>query len=285
MVKPHVREFRTLFEQEGLTLHVISQFQGFIWQYYREHGRIFPWRETQNPYHILVSEIMLQQTQTSRVVKKYKEFVAIFPDFLSLANAPLRELLQVWQGLGYNRRALALQRSAQQVVAQFNGQLPAGPEVLRQFPGIGQYTAAAVAAIAFNRPAVFIETNIRTVFLHCFFKKSEQIPDRDIIPLIDATLDRENPREWYYALFDYGAMLKSQGKAIARITQHRQSYFRGSNREIRGRTIRLLVSRESITKQELADLLNQHRERMQQILTQLEKEGLIKIADDNVQIR
>ena len=281
----HSRVFYTLFEKEGLTPHVVSQFQSLIWRYYREHGRTFPWRETDNPYHILVSEIMLQQTQTSRVASKYSEFVSTFPDFFALAKASLRDILLVWQGLGYNRRALALQRTAQEVVAQFDGQLPSGPEVLQQFQGIGQYTAAAVAAIAFNKPTVFLETNIRTVFLHHFFEKSEKITDRNIFPLVKATLVKENPREWYYALFDYGAMLKRKRKAIAKITRHRQSPFRGSDREMRGRILQLVLARESIAEQELAGLLKENNGRLRRIMTQIQEEGFIDIVDGLIRIK
>ena len=220
-------------------------------------------------------KIMLQQTQTSRVVSKYSEFISTFPDFFALAKAPLRDVLLVWQGLGYNRRALALQRTAQEIVAHFDGQLPSGPEVLQQFRGIGQYTAAAVAAIAFNKPTVFLETNIRTVFLHHFFEKSEKITDRNIFPLVKATLVKENPREWYYALFDYGAMLKRKRKAIARITRHRQSPFRGSNREMRGQIVRILLNRESITEQELAAFLNEKNGRVRKIITEMQEESFI----------
>jgi A/G-specific adenine glycosylase len=284
MGKPHVRDVRTLFNQEGLTPKVISLFQGCIWQYYLEHGRTFPWRETDDPYRILVSEVMLQQTQVSRVVNKYNEFISTFPNFFKLAKAPLREVLRVWQGLGYNRRALALQRMAKEVITEFDGQLPSDPEVLQRFPSIGPYTAAAVAAIAFNKPTVFIETNIRTIFLY-FFAKSDQTSDRDILPLVEATLDRANPREWYYALFDYGAMLKHQRKDIPRPKQHRQDCFKGSNREMRGHIIRLLLSQESITEQKLIDLLNGNSERVRQITVQLQEEGLIDIWGDQIQIR
>jgi len=219
------------------------------------------------------------------VVSKYNEFLTAFPDFLTLARASLREVLQVWQGLGYNRHALALQQTAKQVVARFNGQLPSDPEVLQQFPGIGYYTAAAVVAIAFNKPTVFIETNIRTVFLNYFFKKSENVPDRDILPFVEATLEHENPREWYYALFDNGAMLKRQRKAISRVGEHKQSHFRGSNREIRGQIVRLLLTRESISARELIKVLNQNGERVRHILVQLQHEGLIETADDLIRIR
>lgn len=285
MEKPQLRELSGLFKQEGLTPHVVSQFQGAIWQYYHEHRRTFPWRETDNPYYILVSEIMLQQTQTSRVVSKYSEFGSTFPDFFKLARAPLRDVLLVWQGLGYNRRARALQQTAQEVVVEFEGQLPSDPEVLQRFPGIGPYTAAAIAAIAFNKPTVFLETNIRTVFLHYFFEKSKKITDRDILPLVKATLVKENPREWYYALFDYGAMLKRQRKSIARITLHRQGPFQGSNREMRGRILRLLLTCESIAEQELVGLLKENNGRVKKIMTQMQEEGFVDIVGGLIRIK
>ncbi len=285
MLRPHGKNFHTLVKRDHLPSKVIHLFQGVIWQHYRKHGRTFPWRETDNPYHILVSEMMLQQTQTARVISKYNEFVSAFPDVPTLASAPLRDVLLVWQGLGYNRRALALHRTAQQVMVELDGQLPSDPEVLQRFPGIGSYTAAAIAAIAFNKPTVFIETNIRTVFLHYFFERPEKITDSDILSLVKATLEKENPREWYYALFDYGAMLKRERKAITRVTQRRQNPFRGSNREIRGRILRVLLTHESITTQELVKLLNQNSERVRQILAQLQKEGLIEAADNLIRIR
>jgi A/G-specific adenine glycosylase len=285
MPETEVRKFHTLFTHEGLTSKVISVFQGAIWHHYHEHGRHFPWRETQDPYQILVSEIMLQQTQTSRVEQKYSEFVSTFPSFYALAGAPLRYVLRVWQGLGYNRRALALQRTAQEVVVKFAGQLPSDPEVLQQFPGIGLYTAAAIAAIAFNKPTVFLETNIRTVFLYYFFENPERITDREILPLVKATLEKENPREWYYALFDYGAMLKRERRAIARITQHKTTAFRGSNREMRGRILRLVLTHETIAEQELAGLLKENNGRVRKIITQMQEEGFIDIIDGLIRIK
>jgi A/G-specific adenine glycosylase len=219
------------------------------------------------------------------VVKKYSEFVSTFPEFYALAGAPLRDVLRVWQGLGYNRRALALQRTAQEVVVKFAGQLPSDPEVLQQFPGIGLYTAAAIAAIAFNKPTVFLETNIRTVFLYYFFENPERITDREILPLVKATLEKENPREWYYALFDYGAMLKHERRAIARITQHKTTAFRGSNREMRGRILRLVLTHETIAEQELAGLLKENNGRVRKIITQMQEEGFIDIIDGLIRIK
>ncbi len=276
--------FQKLCGEDGVTPHAISLFRSIIWRYYRRHGRGFPWRETDDPYSILVSEIMLQQTQTSRVVSKYNEFLSVFPDFFELARAPLRDVLQIWQGLGYNHRALALRRTAQEIVAQFDGELPPNPKVLQKLPGIGPYTAAAVAAIAFNKPTVFVETNIRTVFRYFFFARSDRVTDGDILTLVEATVDREKPREWYYALFDYGAMVKRRRKAIPSTAHHTRSTFRGSNREIRGHVIRILVTRQSIAEQELMDLLNQNRERVREILSGLYGEGLIDMSGGLIRI-
>src|SRR5574337_224310 len=147
----------------------IRKFQKTIYCYYRKYGRTFPWRITHNPYHILISEIMLQQTQVQRVMGKYEPFINAFPDFSSLARAQLRMIMRQWQGLGYNRRAIALKQIAQRVMEEFHGELPSSVETLMTFPGIGRATASAISAFAFHIPAVFIETNIRRVFIHVFF--------------------------------------------------------------------------------------------------------------------
>ncbi len=256
-----------------------------VWQYYRQHGRAFPWRQTDSPYHILVSELMLQQTQTSRVLTKYEELITAFPDFPALAEASLDQVLRVWQGLGYNRRALALHRIAGIVQSEFNGKLPASPEVLQKLPGIGDYTANAIAALAFNQPTVFIETNIRAVFLRCFFDRDEEVADRDILPLVAATLDSRQPRQWYYALFDYGAMLKKSGKHGARSRHYRrQSAFRGSNRELRARILRLVLARSPVPEQELIRQLDWSASQVRRNLEQMQKEGFISINGDSISI-
>jgi A/G-specific adenine glycosylase len=258
----------------------ICQFRGIIYAYYRKHGRSFPWRQTSNPYHILVSEIMLQQTQTSRIVQKYPGFISEFPDFDSLAAAPLSAILKAWQGLGYNRRALALQKTSQTVMNSFGGMLPSSPEILVTLPGIGKYTAAAIAVFAFNRPEVFIETNIRTVFTHFFFQDSNTVADKQIEPLVNTVLDRENPCQWYYALFDYGVMLKKTGN-LARKSAHyrKQSPFKGSNREIRSQVVRLLLDNSPLSEVEIIKQLNWAPERVTNNLRQLQTEGLIGIAE------
>ena len=266
-----------LIKTEGVTHKVVTLFQTIIYRYYREHGRSFPWRETTNPYHILVSEAMLQQTQTERVLHKYTEFIRVFPDVLSLARAPLQKVLKVWRGLGYNRRALNLKKTAEIIVDHYNGVLPSSPEVLQTFPGIGRATAGAVAAFAYQKPSVFIETNIRTVFIYFFFDEKTRVKDREILPLVEKTLDRKNPREWYYALMDYGVMLKKEHKPLNKKSVHyqKQTPFEGSDRQVRGAIVRVLTE-EPRTESELLGISASDPERVKRILSQLEKEGFIK---------
>ncbi|NUN23224.1 MAG: A/G-specific adenine glycosylase, partial [Candidatus Jettenia caeni] len=195
-------------QKKILTPDAIKKFQKVIYSYYQEYGRNLPWRITQEPYHILVSEIMLQQTQVQRVIGKYESFIQVFPNFYSLSRAPLKMVLKEWQGLGYNRRAMALKRIAQKVIEEFGGVLPSSVDALITFPGIGRATASAISAFAFHKPTVFIETNIRRVFIHSFFHDETNIKDTEIILLVEKTLDVSNPRNWYYALMDYGVMLK-----------------------------------------------------------------------------
>ncbi len=261
-----------------ITPAAIRSFRQKIYRYYRAHGRALPWRTTRNPYHILISEIMLQQTQVDRVIQKYKEFIACFPDFKTLAGAPLRRILQVWQGLGYNRRALYLKKTAEEVAEKFNGRLPRTVEALTGLPGIGRNTACSIAAFAFNQPVVFIETNIRSVFIHFFFNDREEVHDREILPLVETALDAENPRAWYSALMDYGVMLKKTHPNPSRKSAHhqKQSKFEGSNRQMRGMIIKLLTDSPAITEAEIIRRLPASAQNIKNNLQQLHKEGLVK---------
>jgi A/G-specific adenine glycosylase len=256
----------------------IRSFRGKIYDNFDSHGRVLPWRKTRNPYHILVSEIMLQQTQVERVIEKYQEFLAAFPDFSSLAKAPLSKLLRIWSGMGYNRRALALRALAQKVVDEHGGKLPSDPVLLIALPGIGKYTAGAVTAFAFNKPVVVMDTNIRRVYIHEFFHDREGIHDKEIIPLLERTMDRENPRKWYNALMDYGAMLKQkQGNPNRRSAHYvRQGPFEGSNRQVRGRILKTLVAEASLSAAEIVKETGMDRERVIMNLVDLEKEGFIR---------
>lgn len=262
--------------------NTITSFQQFIWDFYREQGRLFAWRNNVNPYHVVVSEIMLQQTQTYRVEPKYEQFIAQFPDFQTLAAAPLRDVLAAWQGLGYNRRGKYLQQIAQKVVTDFNGILPDDPAILETFPGIGKGTAGSICAFAFNRPTIFIETNIRTVFIHSFFYNQDKIHDKELLPLIADALDHENPREWYYALMDYGVYLKKLCINPSRKSKHhtKQSKFEGSDRQIRGKIIKLLTEHVSLDNNQLLQLVQKEKQRVVRILGELQCEQLIAYKDD-----
>ena len=262
--------------EEGLTPSVVHAFQTLIYTYYETHKRVFPWRETDNPYHIYVSEIMLQQTQTERVLEKYTPFISTFPDFSSVACASLHKILTLWRGLGYNRRALNLKRTAEIVTTEYKGVLPDDPEVLQTFPGIGRATAGALAAFAFSNPTIFIETNIRIVFIHFFFQGQTHVKDKEIYPLVEKTLDRSNPRHWYYGLMDYGVMLKKKVKTLNKRSFHyqKQPPFEGSTRQLRGLLLKALIEK-SHTESELVEGVDCDVERVKKVLQTLEKEGFI----------
>ncbi len=264
------------YKEKGLTPGVITAFRSEILGYYRANGRKFPWRETDDPYHLLVSEVMLQQTQTSRVIGKYTEFIAAFPDIRSLAEAPLKEVLQAWQGLGYNRRALALQNAAKEIMAKHDGRIPADTEVLQTLPGVGHYTAGAIVTIAFDKPAVFIDTNIRTIYQYFFFRDREKVSDKEILPVIEATFDSSAPRIWCFALFDYGVMLKQSKKDLPASQMKKQSRFTGSDRQIRGAILRLLLERESMAETELIAAFPDDEPRLRRLLARLAQEGLVR---------
>jgi len=263
-----------------------SRFRALIYRYYDQEGRSFPWRRTRDPYRILVSEFMLQQTQVERVLTRYETFLQAFPDFPTLAAASLTEVLTVWQGLGYNRRAKALRETARLIMGEEGGVLPQDPERLERFPGVGGATAGAVAAFAFGRPAVFLETNIRRVFIHFFFPPSEMVRDRDILPLAASTLDRRDPRRWYYALMDYGVMLKRAVANPNRRSAHyqRQSPFKGSDRQVRSGMLKALLAEPGLRSDEVMDRVGVERERGKRIIGELTREGFLEARGGKLRI-
>ena len=268
---------RSLKKRLVLTSKEVAQFQEKVYCHYKQGGRVLPWRKTRDPYKILVSEIMLQQTQVARVIQKYEQFVGAFPNIESVARAPLRDIMKVWHGLGYNRRALALKKLATTVVDQYDGKIPSSVESLRSLPGIGPCTAHAICTFAFNQPTVFIETNIRTVFIHHFFENSDNVKDAEILPLIADTLHTRSPRIWYFALMDYGASLKDDHANPSRRSAHykKQTPFEGSDRQIRGMILRALVSKRRMSEPALFRELSFDKERVKRNLRQLDKEGFI----------
>lgn len=208
-----------------------------------ELWRDMPWRRDTRPYYVLVSELMLQQTQVDRVIPKFEAFVARFPDEQALASASLADVLKLWNGLGYNRRAKYLHEAAKKIVAEHGGAFPRTREELLGLPGVGPGTAGAILAYAFNQPAVFIETNVRTVYFHHFFPEDDKISDTQLAETVENTIDRERPREFYWALMDYGTWLKKQGAGKVAQSKHykKQSALKGSVREVRGQIVRVLT--------------------------------------------
>ena len=363
----------------GFMVMTPYKFRKIIYDYYRANARDLPWRKTRDPYRIFVSELMLQQTQVESVIPKYERFIVAFPDFGALARAPLRKILALWKGLGYNRRALYLKRAAEIIACDYNGMLPRDVEELAKLPGIGQATASAIAAFAFNKPVVFIETNIRRVFIHHFFnygfdnsfagtgrssrpardadtilsaqkfplsaenqafcvcencrqknhrnhtydyqffslehddyrcrqgnhpwpqreidaceicrtkhRQQSLISDAEIFPLVEKMLDRKNPRRWYNALMDYGAMFGKQFPNPNRRSKHyvKQKPFEGSDREIRGKILEALLAKSQTEAALIASIGstygvdNSYAERVKKCLAELQKEGILRYAQD-----
>ncbi len=270
----------------------LSRFKKTIWDYYKKNGRkTLPWRKTKNPYKILISEVMLQQTQVPRVIEKYNSFLEKFPTIEDLAGATLKDVLLEWQGLGYNRRAKYLKLCAEKVVSEYGGKFPKTLKELVALPGIGPATAGDILAFAYNIPVPVIETNIRSVFIHFFFKDVEDVHDKDILVLVEKTLPKPLPpngkgranssitsssREWYWALFDYGAYLKQTRNPNTQSKHYvKQSPFKGSNREKRSQILKLILTGAKSEK-EISKTLGYEATVVQKNLEQMVKENLIK---------
>jgi A/G-specific adenine glycosylase len=250
------------------------------------NGRKLPWRVNHFPYQVWISEIMLQQTQVERVALKYPSFIVAFPDAAALARAPLPDVLVAWQGMGYNRRAMALKKCAGKMVDEFCGTLPRDPAVLATFPGIGPATAASICAFAYNLPVVFIETNIRRVFIHFFFADAAMVTDAEILPLVERTLYRENPRVWYWALMDLGAELKkSVPNPNRRSTAYvKQAPFSGSDRRIRGMILKYVIGNAPAREKTIITAVAEEPARVRRIITTLENEGFLRRGKNGYRI-
>jgi A/G-specific adenine glycosylase len=259
-----------------MTPDLVRDFQTEVMEFYETKGRHeMEWRLQSDPYRVVVSEVMLQQTQVPRVAAMYPEFIKKFPDFAALTMAPQSKLLTAWQGMGYNRRALNLQKLAIKITEEFGGVLPEDPDILATLPGIGPATSRSIAAFAFNHPVVFIETNIRRVFIHYFFSDTTVVDDRDLLPLVAACLLPNRSREWYWALMDLGSVLKTSTPNPNRRSRQyaKQSTFDGSDRQIRGSLLRLLLSGTPANCTSLAQAVGAAPDRVSRILTEMCREG------------
>ena len=268
------------------------EFVKIVWEYYKLEGRHeHPWRNLPadrqghcDAYRILVSEMMLQQTQVGRVLPKYTAFLKTFGTVQKLSKASLGDILRAWQGLGYNRRAKMLHLCAQKVVSEYKGKFPKTHAELMKLPGIGHYTAGAVMAFAYNEVVPIIETNIRTAYIHHFFSDDTDIPDTEIFTYIERTLDHKNPKDWYYALMDYGMYLKKSVGNLNNRSKHytKQSTFKNSDRLIRGAILKLLSEkslsngRQGYTRAQLFKKLPFEKDRIDVQLLKLTEEGLIQ---------
>lgn len=272
-----------------LSQEQIKSFQDKILSWYAEHQRDLPWRKTREPYNIMISEIMSQQTQIPRVVQKYQEWLEAFPTIQDLAQAPVAKVLTHWSGLGYNRRALYLQKAAQAIVSDFDGIFPQDVATLQTLPGIGEYTASAISCFAFDKQIVVIDTNIRKVIITQFLIDSEEVGGKNEMKIIREIAEQLLPHgrayEWNQALMDYaGSVLRKE-----KITIPKQSKFKDSDRYYRGQILKLLLQKQSITPLELHDHFNKkeqiiNQDRLKKIISSLEKDNLIQSSKSRLKI-
>lgn len=257
----------------------ITKFRSSVWNYYETNGRNeLPWRKTKDPYKILVSEVMLQQTQVERVKPFYENFIKKFSTISELARAPLADVLRAWQGLGYNSRAKRLQDTAREIMKQYGGKMPKEVSALESLPGIGGYTARAVSAFAYNQDAVLVETNTRTAVVHHFFPGRKIVNDKEIREILQRALPPGRSRDWNSALMDYGAHLKRSGIRLnsKRPEYKKQPSFKGSNRQARGAILRALAAQPA-TAARLSTLLGDNRkEQLRDQLKKLRNERLVQ---------
>lgn len=266
---------------EHSRLVALKRFSDHIWSFYRVEGRQFPWRTTNDPYHILLSELMLQQTQTERVLPKYRLFLELWPDFQTMANSSLQDVLIAWQGLGYNRRALAIRTIAQES-RKFGWTLPANEEKLRELPMVGPATAAAIMAFAFGQGSLYLETNIRRVLIHQFHPEDTKVRDKGLLQDLSALLSFQSDyKHWYYALMDYGVYLKRHLVNPNRRSAHyqKQGAFANSNRQIRGMLLVAFTERGKVSLSDLFERLPFPPERISSCLDALVGEGFVETVD------
>ena len=268
-------DFNTLNEEDRVPF--LLAFSEYIWQWYALHKREFVWRETHDPYHILLSELMLQQTQTERVVPKYNLFLDTWETLETLSKASLTDVLYAWKGLGYNRRAKALHTIAS-MSEQYDFTLPNDESLLLSFPMIGPATASAIRSFAYGEPSIYLETNIRRVIIHHFFATSEKVHDKDIIHILKNLIEiQHDPKNWYYALMDYGVDMKKMGINPNRRSSHykKQSKFENSDRQIRS-TLLFIITQEGIQKESaLIEKSSFPQERILYALKSLQQDGFI----------
>ena len=256
-----------------------------IFQWWQTHRRDLPWRQTNDPYKILISEVMLQQTQVRRVLPKYTEFIKLYPTVQSLATASQGDILRVWKGMGYNRRALYLQKTAQEVVQQFGGVFPKELSLLTKLPGVGTYTARAILVFAYKQHVAMVDTNIRQIITHLFFEDIPQKPSV-IQEVADKLVPSGKSWEWHQALMDYGALELSKLK-LPKLHRKSSIPFKQSDRYVRGRIMDLLREQsfgENELMQTMEKTYKKSNDKIHRILAGLLKDGLIIKKKSRIQL-
>lgn len=273
----------------------IRKFQNTILIWYANNQRDLPWRKTRDPYAILVSEIMLQQTQVNRVIPKFEKWLKQFPTVKKLAQASIADVLQLWSGLGYNRRALNLKKTAQIITERYNGAFPQTEKELVALPGIGRYTARAVLCFAFDKQVAVVDINVKKVILTQIVKSAPngaialadapKIDEKTIENIADTLLPHGKAYEWNQALMDYSSTVLKKEKFFV----PKQSKFVGSNRYYRGRIVKALLNKKTIIKETLGLLIKEDFSEMdrvwfEKLLSDLEKEGFLVITKNTVSL-
>lgn len=286
----------------------IKEFQQKIFSWYKVHKQDFPWRKTRDPYQILVSEVMLQQTQVSRVIPKFEAWLQRFPTVADLAKAPVSEVLAYWSGLGYNRRALFLKKTAVEITEKYGGKFPQDEKTLKSLPGIGEYTARAVLCFAFDKQITVVDTNVRKVILtqfinyrhceersnpvglslsdgDCHAPSSLAMTSKEIKHIADLLLPSGKAYDWNQALMDYSRVMLAKEK----IPVPKQSKFLGSRRYYRGQILKLLLQKKKISINEIGpmikkDFMDSDNELINKILIELEAEGFVVYKNGNIEI-
>jgi A/G-specific adenine glycosylase len=258
----------------------IKEFQSKILSWYKINKRDFPWRRTTDPYNILVSEVMLQQTQAQRVVPYYEKFIDDFPTLKDLARAKNNEVLKVWSGLGFNNRAIRLKEMALIIQNDFNTTFPRKFDQLLILKGIGSYTAAAILAFAFNKKVAVIDTNIRRVLIH-ELHLNQNISQKRLSEIALSVIPKGKSRVWHNALMDYGAIYATAKKTKIK-SKSKQSPFKGSEREVRGKILKLLLEKKKIEKSNLAEIIA--HKNLEQIICKMKSEGLIIVRKGMISI-
>jgi len=217
--------------------HRIADFQRRLIRWYKSHHRNLPWRDTQDPYKIWVSEIMLQQTTVPAVLPYYRKWEKLFPDMESLSRTPLQKVLKAWQGLGYYQRVKNLHQASRIIIKKFKGQIPPDYDELKKLPGFGPYTTAAVLSFAFNKPYPVVEANVRRVIMRLLSIQQEISPKNDkfLIPFLESHLPRKKPGIFNQALMELGALVcrpKNPRCLLCPITEYCQAYQTGDQEVI-----------------------------------------------------